>query len=222
MPGREFSISEAREIVIRIYDDDDNPIDTRSRFHNTFFYEICPLLMISEHPGIETTGIVFTGADARFDGLLLLGDERKAQKVELTAAIDGHNDALQMELLKERGHAPAFQKIEATRTRKNRKFGKNKLEAINSEEYNQETLLPFLEGALAHKKEEAKKNPDYIDAWLGVVFDDWITPSIEKKPGRFDPICRQMLGDAPEQHAPFSRVFCVGVSRQYLFDSWEV
>lgn len=221
-PDREFTITEARRVVNPIYGDNDNPIDTQDRFHNPFFHEICPLLSIAEHVGDEATRIVFTGPASRFDGLIILGDGRERQKVEMTTAIDGRNDALQMELLKKRGHAPGFRKIEATGTKKNRKFGKNESEMINSEGYNQETLLPLLENALLRKKEKAKQSPSYTGAWLGIVFDDWIEPSIEKKPGRFDPICRQALADGTERYDPFSRVFFVGISRQYLFDSRDI
>jgi hypothetical protein len=114
---------------------------------------------------------------------------------------------------------PYFKKIEATGTKRKRKFGINQLEAINSEDYNHEILLPLLKNALALKKMKAERNQHYTGAWLGIVFDDWIEPSKEKKPARFDPICRQLLGNDPKQHAPFSRVFCLGISRQYLFDS---
>ena len=117
---------------------------------------------------------------------------------------------------------PAFQKIQATGTKRKREFGTNELMTINSEGYNQETLLPLFENALALKKEKAKGNQHYTGAWLGVVFNDWITALIEKKRKRFDPICRQALGDGPEWYTPFSRIFFVGTSRQYLFDSSKI
>ena len=68
--------------------------------------------------------IVFSGANSRFDGLILFDKGRK-QRVELTAAIDGHDEAVRMELLAKRGDAPAFQKIEASGSKRNRTFGPN-------------------------------------------------------------------------------------------------
>ena len=218
-PDRGLTIAEAKKIVDDVYNGR-RLIDTQDRFHNTFFYEICPLLLIAEHVGNNETRIGFMGAKSRFDGLLLLGKKGKKQKVELTAAIDGQNDALQMELLKKRGHAPAFQKIKSTGTRRNREFGKNTTNMIRSDEYNQKTLIPLLKDALARKIKKAKRNQDYADAWLGIGFDDGICPlSGREKKKRFDPLCRQVLGNVPERYAPFSRVFFVGISRKYFFDS---
>jgi hypothetical protein len=96
-PGHEFTIEEAREVVNHLYEY--YCIDTQDRFPNLFFHEICPLLLIAEHVANELTRIVFTVENARFDGAIILGDERRTQKVEMTAAIDGHQDALRMELL---------------------------------------------------------------------------------------------------------------------------
>jgi hypothetical protein len=106
----EFTIAEAKENVNHVLSDHKKTIDTQDRFHNTFFHEICPLLLIAEHIMDEVTRIVFMGDNSRFDGLLLLGEARSKQKIEMTAAIDGRNDALQMELQKERKHVPLFQK----------------------------------------------------------------------------------------------------------------
>ena len=197
-------------------------IDTDDRFHNTFFYEICPLLVIAEHVADENALISFTGTQSQFDGLIVFGDPRRAQRIELTAAIDGWNAALQMELLAKQGHAPAFQKIQATGTRRNRLFGHNQTEAIRSEDYDRGTLLPLLEKALTHKANKTRTNHQYVGAWLGIVFDDWICPLADRKKGRFDPICRDVLGGRAELYSPFDRVFFVGVSRRYLFDSGEI
>ena len=89
-------------------------------------------------------------------------------------------------------------------------------------EYDRGTLLPLLEKALAHKINRARVNQFYSGAWLGVVFDDWVCPfGRSEKKMRFDPLCRRLLGDDRDRYAPFARIFVVGVSRQYLFDSWE-
>lgn len=216
-PGREFALAEALDIVDDIYDNCE--IDTNCRFHNVFYHEICPLLSIAKHLGPEATKIAFTGAKSRIDGAILLGPDQRWQSVELTAAIDGHNDALVMELLAKRGNAPAFQKIEATGSKQNRRFGDNELKAIDRAQYDQEELLPRLKLALVQKIDKSRCNEHYASAWLGIVFDDWIMPVNEKKKERFDPICRQLLGDDPAVYAPFSRVFCLGLSRMYLFDS---
>ena len=217
-PNRNFTISEAGDIVNEI--NELRLIDTKERFHNTFFHEICPLLLIAAHVGDKATTIRFTGSDSRFDGLIFRGGENCGQIIEMTSAIDGYNDALQMELLEQRGHAPALQVIQAEGNKRNRKFGSNKLKA--NRDYDQRTLLPLLKTALSLKKEKAPKNPHYTNAWLGIVFEDWNCPGSENEnKERFDPICKKAFGNDPERYAPFARVFFVGISRQYIFDSCE-
>jgi hypothetical protein len=220
-PGQEFTIEEAREVVDDLYEH--CCIDVQDRFHNLFFHEICPLLLIAEQVADEMTRIVFTVENAQFDGAIILGDERRTQKVEMTAAIDGHQDALRMELLAARGRAPAFQRIRASGTKKNRIFDEdeNLNEAIVSQEYDQGTLLPLLADAVKLKVEKAQTNLNYNDAWLGIVFDDWNMPLSHKKKGRFDPVCEQVLAGESGRYHPFSRVFFVGLSRKYVFDSWN-
>lgn len=220
-PGHEFTIEEAREVVNRLYEH--YCIDTEDRFHNLFFHEICPLLLIAEHVANEMTRIVFAVENARHDGQLIFGDERRTQKVEMTAAIDCRQDALRMELLAARGRAPAFQKVRFSSTKKTRIFNEdgNAVEAVLSQEYDQGTLLPLLEEALERKLKKAQTNVDYEAAWLGIVFDDWIMPINHSKKRRFDPVCEQVLAGDHGQCHPFSRVFSIGLSRKYIFDSWN-
>lgn len=220
-PGHEFTIKEARDLVNYLYEH--YCIDTQDRFHNAFFNEICPLLLIAEQVGDEMTRVVFTGENARFDGAIILGDERKTQKIEMTAAIDGRQDALRMELLASRGHAPAFRQIRVSGTKRNRTFHEDESldEAIVSREYDQGVLLPLLEKAVKLKVGKAQTNMNYHGAWLGIVFDDWIMPLTHKKKARFDPVCEQILAGESGQCHPFSRVFFVGISRKYVFDSWR-
>jgi hypothetical protein len=151
-PGHEFTIEEAREAVNQLYEH--GRIDTRDVFHNTFFYEICPLFLIAEHVANRRTKIVFTGKNRRYDGEIIFGDQQRRQKVELTAAIDGHQEDLRMELLAKNGCAPAFQHIEASGGKKKRIFhdDKNVCGAIDLRKYEQETLRPLLERALMEKK----------------------------------------------------------------------
>ena len=233
-PGIMFTISEAIRIVNHIYNH--CCIDPKDRFHNTFFHEICPILSIAEHVDSGDTRMVFTGADAQFDGLLHLKPGGQ-QKVEMTSAIDGQNDALQMELLDKQGYARAFVPIHASGTKKTRIFGPNESytsastgdygwstdeDGGSTDRYDCETLLPLLEQSLLRKIKKAKKNENYADGWLGIVFDDWVCPlkKAEKKK-RFDPLCRRLLDGGRDQYAPFCRVFILGISRQYLFDSCE-
>jgi hypothetical protein len=219
-PGKKFSIAAAKEIINEIIRcSREEPIDTRDRFHNIFFHEICPLLVIAEHVGNSESRIAFMGASAKFDGLIIIGREQLRQKVELTAAIDGRNDALVMELLRIRGHAPLFQRIQIEGTKTARTFGENEPEVQLVGEYEREELLPLLRRRISAKVKKSETNKHYVDAWLGVVFDDYVMPVGERKKEHFDPICREAVGVTPGSCAPFTRIFCVGISREYLFDS---
>lgn len=123
-----------------------------------------------------------------------------------------------MELLDKQGHSPAFQKIEASGTKRNRIFGKNNTEAIRQDTYDA-VLLDLFGKSIKRKMEKSKTNLFYHGAWLCIVFDDWICPVDDKKARRFDPLCEAALSFKRDSGAPFTRVFFVGVSRKYLFDS---
>lgn len=198
-------------------------IDTRERFHNRFFHEFCPLLAIAVHTGNTNTRIAFTASNTGIDGHILFGPDQRQQDIELTAAIDGESDALRMELLQKCGHAPAFGKIDASGTRgKGRVFGPNDNYGGLADEYDQNILLPLLRSALAAKQKKAATRPNYHEAWLGIVFDDYPLGDRAMRKRRFDPVCKEFLGTDPRNYAPFGRVFCVGIQREYLFDSASI
>jgi hypothetical protein len=121
-PGHEFTIEEASEAVNQLYEHE--RIDIRDPFHKIFFEEIFPLFLIAEYVANRMTKFVFKGKNHPYDGEIIFGDQQP-HKVELTAAIDGHqDDLLRMELLEERKRAPAtIQKIQYRGTRKRRAFG---------------------------------------------------------------------------------------------------
>lgn len=210
-----FSIGEANSVVNSICNE--CVIDTLDRFHGSFFYEIRPLLTIANKLGDEVSSIQFTGAQSGFDGLLF-GRNKEKQKVEMTAAIDGYNDSLQMELLAKQGRAPAFQKIDAKGTKRNRQFGKNESNAFTADDYYQALRLLF-EEAIRRKTSKATTNADYRDAWLGIVFDDLILLKSDRNKTRLDHLCSLMLDNSRRNYAPFSRVFFVGANWAYVFDS---
>lgn len=215
-PGRRFAVAEAKELIDDIFDN--HMIDTEDRFHSWFFYEICPLVTIADSIKNEVLELAFTGTEEDFDGILYLRRGGQIQMIEVSAAIDGHNDALMMELLKSRGRAPALQKIEASGTKRNRVFGENRLEAISVDESNAETMR-LLQESLERKLAKSITNQDYTGAWLALVFDDFIVHEPERKMQRFDPLSKRLMDQGRDSISPFSRLFCVGSSRNYIFDS---
>lgn len=215
--GKQWDPLEVGRLVDKCYNE--HLIATTDRFHNEFFYEICPLVEVARHLGADVTGIVFTGRRERFDGMILLDGRPEAQIVEVTAAIDGQNDALQMELIARDGHAPAFQRIEASGTKRNREFGKNIGSSYQVEDYMHKTLREFVYQAIQLKSNKAEGNAAYLGAWLLVVFDDWVCPVPERKIVEFDPFFRDICSELKCSRLPFDRLFFVGVSRTYIFDS---
>ncbi len=197
-------------------------IDTTDRNHNIFFYEICPLLAVAEHTIAYAVKVVGQGGGSRYDGLILSEANGKWQRVECTAAIDGRNDALRMEVLDQEGWAPAFGEIRAAGTRRRRRFGGIDSAPTRWDEYDNKTLRPLLLEAVNKKAKKSGTNRYYQGAWLIIVFDDWVCPfDISRKRSRFDPICRSVLDDVMRGYFPFQRLFVVGVSQRYLFDSSE-
>ena len=191
-------------------------IDTHHRFHNIFFYEICPLLKVAEH--VCGTHLHHIGENDRIDGTIILKNGRK-QFVEITSAVDGRQDALRMELLHERGDAPAIQDIEAEGRQGDRKFGKNQLVAVSNSELDGKRS-DLIEAAIRRKLNKSNINKKYDGAWLVVVFDDWIPPppSVPERGRRFDKICVNAIDKIGDDFSPFLRVFIVGVTRTYIFD----
>jgi hypothetical protein len=80
-------------------------------------------------------------------------------------------------------------------------------------------LRPLLEKKLKLKKEKAKTNPYTPVICLEFICDDWIQPITDKKKEFFDSVCLEVIAGLSRQRAFFFRVFCVGISRKYLFDS---
>lgn len=190
---------------------------TGTRFHKRFFYEFVPLVAIAQHiaePGIT---IIFNGASHDLDGRIVFADGRDDQRVELTAAIDGQNEAVRMELLAERGHAPAVGPIEytGTKARCDRKFGPNVTIWRDASETARDRFS-LVAKALDAKRAKASTRLNYRAAWLGIVLDNY-PPTRFKKP-RYDPLCTELLSN-PASYAPFDRVFIVSNVGDYIFDS---
>lgn len=216
--GKFAELDQIVSVIDHIYNDGE--IDIAERFHNFFFYEACPLVAIAEKLNGSIDGIAFTGQKERYDGLFLIGG--KSQKIECVAAIDGQNEALIMEHLQLYGRAPANLKIHATGTKNNRTIDEHSAVARNREEYLENELRPLLEEALRSKIQKSQTNPDYCKAWLSIVFDDWVVPTAQEKKQSFDPLCKKILKTDPDGYAPFERIFFVGISRQYIFDSLDI
>jgi hypothetical protein len=166
---------------------------------------------------MPNTRIVFTASGPGVDATLMSGASTPPRMVELTAAIDGQQEALRMEHLKKYGHAPVTGRIKATgiRNRKDRHIEHTEADWQCADQYNSE-LSDLMKRALLAKQQKARKRPHYQDAWLGIAIPNY--PPTEYKKARLDPLCAGFLRD-PAGFAPFSRVFIVSTVGDYVFDS---
>lgn len=187
-------------------------------FHKRFFHEFIPLTTIAEHVGDTETKVCFSGAGHGIDGCLTLNHGQSIRRVELTAATDGHNEALRMELLAECGYAPATGKIPHTgnKNRDDREFGPSEVMEGRSD-LKADQVLSLVAKALADKQKKALTRPHYADAWLGISIENY-PPGGALKRKHYDHLFSRLLSNR-ESFRPFSRVFVVSTVGDYLFDS---
>jgi len=185
--------------------------------HNNFFYEICPIINICRYIPQEKIDIEFCGDRRGIDGILHLNSG--VQKIEITTAINPHAKEAEDAYRGRYGHSPRPTPIPDVEICQDR----HKCEPLlSSQKFDQKFVFPILQRSLRKKVDKAKKNLEYKDAWLGIVFDDYICPPVKEEKcrrKRLDPLCQNLLGCNNETYNPFSRVFILGVSGTYLFDS---
>lgn len=206
----EYTLTAAQEMVAEILG---HHIEQNHRLHHSFFYEIRPLIKILEHIEGNST-ILFSSLREEHDGEVRF--DNQMIKVELTRAVDGENEALRMELLKLQGYVPAFQKIEASGRKRKRVFGKNELIARQTR---CDSWYHDISDALI-KAYEGKKNKKYAGHWLGITFDDWEL-QIENEKHFFNIPCNQFWEHISSQEKIFERVFVIGDSTKFIWDSWD-
>lgn len=214
--SRSYTLLEAKAYVSDVLAFESKEPD--AAFHKRFFHEFVPLVTIAGHVGDAGITISFGGAGHGIDGCIAFADGRKDQRIELTAATDGQNEALRDELLAVRGYAPASGKIEYTGNKNwgDRRFGPNETKWRRSDLQAQE-VFALVAKALDAKKKKALSRPHYNDAWLGISIENY-PPTAERKKCFYDPLSIQLLSDKAA-YQPFSRVFVVSTVGDYLFDS---
>jgi hypothetical protein len=104
--GAEIPLSEAEIIVNEFYE---NYRIVDDRFHSFFFNEACLLISIARYIGDGDTHVTFCEPNSAYDGKIRQSED--IYYVEFTAAIDGHNESLIMELVNDRGSAPMCQQL---------------------------------------------------------------------------------------------------------------
>ena len=183
------------------------------RLHDPFFYEIWPLLFIARSLGQEDARLCFCSQfqERGHDGEIHLSNVR--YDVEFVRAGDIQNEPLAMEFLELTGRAPAFVPIEASGNKKNRIFGKNELTFARYKTHAWYREIADELYAAYYKKQNQK----YRGKWLGITFDDHRLHRRERH--LFDIPCQMFWSSIAPSNEIFSRIFIVGISGEFLWDS---
>ncbi|PCI55912.1 MAG: hypothetical protein COB36_03700 [Alphaproteobacteria bacterium] len=205
-----LGLEEAKESVESVLK---GVVEYGHRLHHPFFYEIRPLVIIAEYLQKPNVRLKFCSQHEQYDGEIIFGGVSK--KIEFTRAVDGFNEALQMELLKKRGMVPAFRKIEATGSKHKRVFGKNETSFV---EVKTEKWFQKISDGFVQAYEKKLKNDKYSGYWLCITFDDWVLPKSEEK-SLFNKSCQIFWARQKAAKTLFERVFIVGDSSKFLWDS---
>lgn len=182
------------------------------------FHEIIPIVSVALHLKSSANSVEFMGynAQAQIDGIIHFLN--KKQNIEVTTAINPEDKGREIEFCLRYGYKPIpNQKIDEVQCGPER----GSLPIGSAREFDRDVLFPIMEKALGKKVRAAGKNEKYQGAWLVLVIDDFVCPpslDADTRVWRFDPLCQHLLKNAAEM-APFSRIFIVGVSGTYLFDS---
>ncbi len=206
--GMKYSISEARKLLYFMV----NPEDIRksSEYHKFLFFEMYPLLYVSEFlPKVKW--IRFSGTKKRYDGEIKIKKGLPPQKIEFVRAVDSDAEALLSQVERLRHIFPDF----ALET-----------EAIDDNIDNKELFKKLKDlkwlwrKALRLKATKNLKTKQYNGVWLGIVFDDssFSLLAHKKLRKRVKKIC---LKHKNLINRSFHRVFFIGLSGKFIFDSNE-
>jgi hypothetical protein len=208
-PDKDFLLKDLLEIENNIIENDN--LEYGTEFHKWIFYEFCPIIRICSQLEAYNPIIRFPERSQSYDGELII--EGLSKKLECVRAVDGHNEALTIELLKQKGNAPAFQKIKAIGTKNKRIFEGNEIEAIESSEH----CLRF-EQEIYEAFSLKNDQPKYKDCWLIISADNWFFPSARPDLHQLQMITCEHFWARPERNPSiFERVYVTGLCRNYDF-----
>lgn len=185
------------------------------------FHEIRPIVSVMKYLEYGAEEIEFTGYTSQIDGILYLPDGR--QNIEVTTAINPVDEDKVRRHYLQYGHKPMPNQHLEKRPLEEllRESEKNPSFSIDAKGYDDKVLFPTMQKALCDKVQKSDKNKNYHGAWLILVIDDYVCPpstDVTTRMRRFDPVCQCLLSNK-NRWKPFSRVFVVGISGTYLFDS---
>ncbi|MEK9138619.1 MAG: hypothetical protein AAB393_15965 [Bacteroidota bacterium] len=209
-----FTMHEAKQYIDDVLKT--GAADDDKRFHKRFSEEFWPLVTVADSLADTRILVEFAGSGSSIDATLVFDSDRLPQQIELTAAIDGHQEALQDEHMEIYGSAPLTVKIAATKNKnsKQQRIEETMPDWQSADDFNNE-LLSRVKSVVAEKCAKAVSRAYYKGAWLGVVIPNF--PPKERKK-RFTPMFTDFLSNS-SVYEPFSRVFVVSTVGDYFFDT---
>ncbi len=203
LSGKTQSVSSAKQTVDGILND---KVLLDAPHHSSFFYELRPIIKVARHVAAEK--FCFSGhrSDCSYDGEIYLNG--KKIRVECTRSDAGHHEALEREHRQKFGRAPALQKVEASGSKHKREIQEQQSEFIDRSE-----IFKRVEQELTDAFQKKMKDK-YQGYWLIITFSDIINPKKE-----YDTSCILFWEKTKHCNSTFDRVFIIGNSMEYLWDS---
>ena len=208
LSGKPFSLCDAQNLINSVL----ARRDLKSgKLHGHFFYEIRPIFSVALY--LSAQQIAYLGLSKGYDGEIHLNDEQSI-RIECTRAVEGHSEAIRMEHLEYFGRAPAWGAIKYINKRKNRIICEEppSTRMVSGNQINQ-VAANHLISAFRRKAQNKKLQANI----LIISFDDWDRAWLEDKDeflGAFS-VFQQNIADENR----FSRIFIVGDSQKFLWDS---
>jgi hypothetical protein len=205
--GSFYTLTDAQANISRILKNCD--IKMNDRCHPFFFYEIRPIFTVARYLAADT--VMFGDKP---DGVIRIN--QKDVSVECTRDLvdsEGHQESLRMKILTRDGRVPAYQPIEVIGTNnKNRALKNPELEArkVDWDKITETKSMRFCQAI--ERKNNAVKNDANLS--LIITFDDWEYRSSQN----YILSCQKFWNDS-KQNCKYSRVFIIGDSQKFLWDS---
>ena len=179
------------------------------RCHSSFFYEIRPIFTVARYLAADTVKF-----GDKPDGVIRTN--QNDVNVECTRDLignEGNQESLRMKILKEYGHVPAYQEIEVIGTNNNNRMLKNPEQVARRVDWDKitETKSSRFSQALERKNKCVGNDSD---RYLIITFDDFEYRSSEN----YISAC-QMFWNFSKQNCRYSRVFIIGDSQNFFWDS---
>jgi hypothetical protein len=184
-------------------------IKTNDRCHRFFFYEIRPIFTVARYLAADT--VIFGD---RPDGVMRTN--QNDVNVECTRDLnekEGHKESLRLEILEKYHHVPAYQEINVIGTNNKKRELKNPEQVARRVDWEKITETKSRRFCQALERKNNLVGND-SDRYLIITFDDF-----EYRDSENYILASQMFWNFSKQNCKYSRVFIIGDSQKFLWDS---